>query len=231
MSAIEIDAEHAAGEFRLHARFAVPADGITVLFGPSGSGKSLTLALLAGLRRPDRGRIVLAGRTVDDADAGIHVAPQQRRIGMVFQDALLLPHRTALDNVALAVRGGGSRRERREEARRALADVGAAELAGARPATLSGGERQRVALARALAGGPEVLLLDEPFSALDRPVRRELRALVRRLTADRGVPALLVTHDHEELADLADRVVVFAPGRVRGVLAPDEVGDDLAGIG
>lgn len=220
---IELDIAHVAGDFRLEAAFAVPAEGITVLFGPSGSGKSLTLALLAGLRRPDRGRISAEGRVLDDVDARVHVSPQARRIGMVFQDALLLPHRSVVDNVALAVRDGGSRRERRDRARRSLAEVGAEALAGARPRTLSGGERQRVALARALAGDPTLLLLDEPFSALDRPVRRELGALVRQVAREHDIPALLVTHDHEELAALADRAVVFAPGRAERVLA----GDDL----
>lgn len=223
MSAIEVDVADTAGAFRLAARFAVPAQGITVLFGPSGSGKSLTLALLAGLRRPQRGRVVLAGRVLDDVDAGVHVRAQDRRVGMVFQDGLLLPHRSAVDNVALAVRSGGRRAARRDRALRALAEVGADALARARPRTLSGGERQRVALARAVAGDPSLLLLDEPFSALDRPVRRELGELVRRLVRERDIPALLVTHDHDELRALADRAVVFAPGRAGRVLAGDEL--------
>jgi molybdate transport system ATP-binding protein len=200
-----------------------------VLFGPSGAGKSLTLALVAGLRRPDAGRIALGGRVVDDVAAGVRVRPQERRVGVVFQDALLLPHRSAVDNVALAVRAPGSRAQRRAAALQALGEVGAADLAQARPRTLSGGQRQRVALARALVGDPRLLLLDEPFSALDRPVRRELRALVRRLVAERGLPALLVTHDHEELAEMADRVVVFDPGRVREVRAAGDVADLVPG--
>lgn len=222
---IEVDVADTAGAFTLEAKFVVPAQGITVLSGPSGSGKSLTLALIAGLRRPDRGRIAVQGRVLDDAEVGVHVSPQARRIGMVFQDALLLPHRSAVDNVALAVRDGGSRRSRRGRARRALAEVGAERLAAARPRTLSGGERQRVALARAVAGDPGLLLLDEPFSALDRPIRRELGELVRRLAREHGIPALLVTHDHDELETLADRAVVFAPGRTERVVA----GGELAG--
>lgn len=221
--AVDIDVHHTAGAFGLDARFEASQPGITVLFGPSGAGKSLTLSLIAGLRRPDRGRIALRGQTVDDVTAGVHVRPQDRQLGMVFQDALLLPHRSALDNVALAVRDTRTRSARRAVAARVLAEVGAGELAAARPRTLSGGQRQRVALARALAGKPQLLLLDEPFSALDRPVRRELRALVRRLVDARGIPALLVTHDHEELADLADQVVLFELGRVSGVLAPAEL--------
>lgn len=225
MNTVAVDVRHTAGSFQLDAEFELTAPGIAVLFGPSGAGKSLTLALIAGLRRPDQGRIDLHGTTVDDVAAGIHVRPQDRHLGMVFQDALLLPHRSVLDNVALAARGRRPRAERREIADQALSDVGAADLGHARPNTLSGGERQRVALARALAGDPKLLLLDEPFSALDRAVRRELRALVRRLVDQHAIPTLLVTHDHEELEDLADQVVLFDPGHVRAVLPRERIGD------
>jgi molybdate transport system ATP-binding protein len=217
VSRLDVDVTHTAGTFALHARFAVDAAGITVLSGPSGAGKSLTLALIAGLRRPDSGHITFDGRVLDDVEQRVHVPTRDRHIGMVFQDALLLPHRTATDNVALAVRTPGPRAERRRAATDALAEVGAAPLGAQRPRTLSGGQAQRVALARALAGDPRLLLLDEPFSALDRPVRRELRALVRTVVRERGIPALLVTHDEEELEELADTVVVFAEGAVREV--------------
>lgn len=228
MNTVAVDVHHTAGSFHLDATFELTAPGIAVLFGPSGAGKSLTLALIAGLRRPDHGRIDLHGTTVDDVAAGIHVRPQDRHLGMVFQDALLLPHRSVLDNVALAVRGRHPRAERRELADQALTDVGAADLRAAPPTTLSGGQRQRVALARALAGNPKLLLLDEPFSALDRPVRRELRTLVRRLVDQHAVPTLLVTHDHEELEDLADQIVLYDPGHVRAVLPRERISDITA---
>ena len=180
--------------------------GLTVLFGPSGSGKSLTLSTIAGLRRPDSGRVLLYDRTVANAETGVHVPTQQRCVGMVFQDSLLLPHRTVLDNVKLAVRSG-TKVEQRESARHWLDLVGAREFASTYPHRLSGGERQRVAFARALAGNPQVLLLDEPFSALDSPTRRELRRLLRVLVDETGVGALLVTHDAVEAAELADTTI------------------------
>ena len=211
---VEVDAEVRAGEFRVRVDVSLtPEHGpITALFGPSGSGKSLTLALIAGLLRPHAGTVSLDGRLVADAASGLHVRTQERRVGMVFQEALLLPHRTALDNVALAVRDGDSRQRARDELER----VGALHLAGQHPRTLSGGERQRVALARALAGDPRLLLLDEPLSALDQQTRVALRALLRERIR---VPTLLVTHDVDEVAALAHTVVQYEPGRTLGVRA------------
>lgn len=204
---------HRVGEFALEVDVALPG-GLSVLFGPSGSGKSLTLQAIAGLARPDTGRIVLDDRCLLDTARGLDVPARDRRIGMVFQDGLLFPHRTALDNVALGVRDGSRRRGRRVDAHRWLERVDAAELAARRPGGLSGGQRQRVALARALAGRPGLLLLDEPFSALDLPVRRRMRRLVRELVEAEGVPAVFVTHDPEEAEVLGDRVLHAEPGRI-----------------
>lgn len=208
---VTVDVRRTVGGFELDARFDA-GDGLTVLFGPSGSGKSLTLALVAGLLRPHEGTITLHGRPLDDTTTGAHVPTRDRHVGMVFQDAHLLPHRSVLDNVALAVRDGG-RRARRARAAALLAEVGAADLAPARPRTLSGGQRQRIALARALAGEPRVLLLDEPFSALDLPTRQRLRRLVRTLVREHSLPALFVTHDTDEAGELADALVLYEPGR------------------
>ena len=135
---------------------------------------------------------------------------------MVFQDGLLLPHRSVLDNVALAVRQASGRRARRAVARSWLERVGAEEFADRRPGSLSGGQRQRVALARGLAGDPALVLLDEPLSALDSAVRRELRTLIREVIISSGVPAVLVTHDAEEAEELGDVVIAYDDGRVTG---------------
>ena len=213
-AALEVDVAHHVGEFDLAVSFTVDS-GLAVLFGPSGSGKSMTLALIAGLLRPDTGTIAIGGRVVVDRARRVDVSMQDRRVGMVFQDGLLLPHRTVLDNVALAVRQVSKRRERRAIAADWLERVGAADLAGRRPGSLSGGQRQRVALARGLVGEPKLLLLDEPLSALDLKVRRELRGLIRAVITSTGVPSLLVTHDAEEAQELGDRIIEYEAGSIK----------------
>lgn len=205
---IEYAAEVAVIGTRVSAAF-IARPGITALVGPSGVGKSLTLACIAGLLRPVAGTITISGLVVADASAGRHVRTQHRPVAIVFQDAALLPHRSPLDNVALAVR---ERAGRRVVAEQWLHAVGAGGLATARTSRLSGGERQRVALARALAGSPEVLLLDEPFSALDDSARAELRRLVRAHVDALGITAVLVTHDRDDVDTLADAVVTLTPG-------------------
>jgi molybdate transport system ATP-binding protein len=214
-AALEVAVARRIGEFELDVAFRVES-GISVLFGPSGAGKSLTLALIAGLVRPDTGTILINGRVVADAAHRTHVSTQERRIGMVFQDGLLLPHRSVLDNVALAVRQGDGRRERRAIARTWLERVGAEGFSDRRPGSLSGGQRQRVALARALAGEPSLVLLDEPLSALDAAVRRELRKLIREVIVSSGVPTVLVTHDAGEAEEIGDEIVAYEDGRVTG---------------
>jgi molybdate transport system ATP-binding protein len=213
--ALEVTVARRIGEFELDVAFTVES-GISVLFGPSGAGKSLTLALIAGLIRPDTGTVVINGRVVTDCARRIYVAPKERRLGMVFQDGLLLPHRSALDNVALAVRQASGRRARRAIAHSWLERVGADELADRRPGSLSGGQRQRVALARGLAGDPSLVLLDEPLSALDSAVRGELGKLIRGVIVSSGIPAVLVTHDAAEAEELGDVVIAYDEGRVTG---------------
>jgi molybdate transport system ATP-binding protein len=188
-------------------------DGVAVLFGPSGAGKTLTLQCLAGLIRPDAGRIALGERVLFDAARGIDVPPQRRRIGYVFQGYALFPHLTVADNVGFGLRET-PRAQRRERVARMLERLGLAGLARRYPRELSGGERQRVALGRALAIEPALLLLDEPLSALDAPLRRALRDELRGLLSDVGTAAVLVTHDFVEAYRLADRIVVYDGGRV-----------------
>jgi molybdate transport system ATP-binding protein len=214
MSIVEISATTTAGPFSVTSNFQA-GPGITALFGPSGSGKSLTLATIAGLLRPSSGRVSLHGTVVADAQQGIHVPTQQRQIGMVFQQPALLTHRSPLDNVTIGL-SQMNRVERREHGTEWLARVQAEHLGQASTRNLSGGERQRIALARALANEPRLLLLDEPFSALDLPTRRSLRQLVRELVNEQGLTAVLVTHDLEDITALADYVVMFEPGRTIG---------------
>lgn len=208
---LNVDIRVEVRDFGVDARFEV-SDGFTALVGPSGSGKSLTLAAIAGTIRPTRGTIRHGNQLFADVERNTHLRSQERSIGMVFQHAALLEHLTPLDNVALAVRSG-SRSERRQSASGLLERVGASHRAEARTRTLSGGERQRVALARAMAGNPQILLLDEPFSSLDASTREQMRSLVRELVDERAITALLVTHDAGDVAVLGDRVVHYEPGR------------------
>ena len=207
---LRVTADTRLGGFRLDVALEVAAGECLALAGPSGAGKSSVLRVIAGLVRPDRGRVSCGGDVwLGD---GVDLAPERRRCGYVFQDYALFPHLTAWQNVAYGVRG--PRAERRERAHALLERFGLAGRADARPRTLSGGERQRVAVARALAVSPRALLLDEPLSALDTRTRaaatRELAAVLR----EAGVPALLVTHDFQEAALLGTRVGVMDAGRI-----------------
>jgi molybdate transport system ATP-binding protein len=192
------------------------ADGETVaLLGPNGSGKTTTLRALAGLLPIDAGRIELDGVALDDPASGGWVPPEHRPVGVVFQDYLLFPHLSALDNVAFGLRRTGVRRAAaREVAARWLDGVGLADHAHHRPRQLSGGQGQRVALARALAIEPRVLLLDEPLAALDAGTRAGMRTELRRHLATFPGVRVLVTHDPIDAFALADRVVVLEGGRV-----------------
>ena len=186
-------------------------DGVAALFGPSGAGKTLTLQCLAGLVRPDAGRIVVDGQVLFDSVAGIDVRPQRRRVGYVFQGYALFPHLTVRGNVGFGLRARAERRRREDEV---MARLGIEAFAERFPRELSGGQRQRVALGRALATDPALLLLDEPLSALDLPLRQALRDELRSVLTDWGIAAVLVTHDLTEAYRLGDRIVVYEEGRV-----------------
>jgi molybdate transport system ATP-binding protein len=200
------------GEFELEMSLDVGPATCLALVGPSGAGKTSLLRCIAGLARPDSGRIACDGDTWTDPENGTFVPPETRRCGYLFQDYALFPHMNAWRNVAYALRGSGS--ERRAQAIGLLDRFGVAGRADAQPRTLSGGERQRVALARALAVEPKALLLDEPLSALDASTRgraaRELAATIKAA----AVPTVLVTHDYTEAATLADEIGVVDGGRI-----------------
>jgi sulfate transport system ATP-binding protein len=196
----------------------IPPGSLTALLGPSGSGKSTLLRIVAGLEAPDAGSV-----WIDGAEA-TGVPPQRRGIGFVFQHYAAFKHMTVRENVAF-----GPRVRRRPKAQvrakvdELLAIVGLEDYADRRPAELSGGQRQRMCLARALAVEPSVLLLDEPFGALDAKVRADLRAWLRRLHQEIPVTTVLVTHDQEEAMDVADRIAVMSEGRIEQVGAPRDV--------
>lgn len=191
----------------------VVGDGITVVTGPSGAGKSTLLATVAGLLSPSRGRVTLDGAVLFDSELGSNVPTHQRRVALVFQSLALFPHLPAWENVAYGL-PAMPKRQRRERATAWLKRAGVGELADRFPASLSGGEAQRVALARALASEPRVLLLDEPFSALDPVLRRALGSELRVLVEQAGVPTLLVTHDRDDTQHLASQVITLDRGRV-----------------
>jgi molybdate transport system ATP-binding protein len=191
-----------------------------LLFGPSGSGKTLTLSALAGLLRPDSGLIRIGGRVFFDSENGIHLPSRRRRIGLVFQDYALFPHLRVEENVAFGLYCGWPfrlGRQNRLKVARTLERLEIGELARSFPAELSGGQRQRVALARALAGDPELLLLDEPFAALDCTLRGRLRAQMRETCREFDVPIVMISHDPIDIHFFADTLIRLDRGCVREV--------------
>ena len=194
----------------------MPSGAILVLFGPSGAGKTTVVRSIAGLERPERGRIQFSGDTWLDADERRWVEPQERRVGYVGQDSALFPHLTVRANVEYGL-SRYSRSERAPRTNEMLALLDLDELQARYPRELSSGQMQRVALARAVAPRPRLLLLDEPLAALDAPTRGRLRRELRAIVARTATSALLVTHDRTEAIALGDRMVVLAEGRVRQV--------------
>ena len=205
-------------------RLGVEPGEVAVLLGPNGAGKTTVLRALAGLLPLAEGRVVLDGRLLDDTAQRVRVAVERRPVGVVFQEYLLFPHLSVLENVAFGLRSRGMRRAPARRAAAAwLERLGLRSVDGARPATLSGGQQQRVALARALATDPRMLLLDEPLSALDVSVRAEVRRDLRRHLREFPGVNLLVTHDPLEAIALADRLIVLEGGRILQTGSPAEV--------
>lgn len=209
--------------FELHACFEAGDDRL-VIFGPSGSGKSLTLQCIAGLIRPDEGFIEVDGRTLFDSSTRVDVPPRQRRIGYVFQDYALFPHLDVARNVGFGLNAGvrsGLSTAQREQIEAQLALFEISHLARSYPRQLSGGQRQRVALARALMAHPGLLLLDEPLSALDPLLRERVRKELLAIRARFDVPMIVITHDPSDVETLAERLILFDHGQVAQVMAVD----------
>jgi ABC-type sulfate/molybdate transport systems ATPase subunit len=206
VAGLRVDIAVPLRDFELRLTLAVAPGETLALVGPSGAGKTTVLRAIAGAVHPARGSIRVGERALVDVDRGIDLPPERRRVGYVFQEYALFPHLSVAQNVGFAGR---------ERVPELLERFGIAHLAAARPGALSGGERQRVALARALARDPDVLLLDEPLGALDAHTRSRVRAELQALLAELSLPTLLVTHDFEDAAALADRVGVLVEGRLR----------------
>lgn len=218
---IEVDVARTVGTFDLRIAFS-NADGVTALFGRSGSGKSLTLSLIAGLARPSRGRITLDGRALVDTEQKIFVPMHKRRIGIVFQDALLFPHLSVKQNL-LYGRWFAPRTEREIALDQVVETLGIAHLLARQPGLLSGGERQRVAIGRALLSCPKLLLFDEPLAALDLERKLEILPLIERLRDEFEIPIVYVSHAKEEVMRLAALVVLIEAGKVKAIGPPGEV--------
>ncbi|WP_018152206.1 sulfate/molybdate ABC transporter ATP-binding protein [Leeia oryzae] len=207
--------QHKDRAFRLDVRFQTSQSRM-VVFGPSGAGKSLTMRAIAGLMTPDEGHIRLGDRTVLDTQRSINLSPQQRRTGYLFQDYALFPHLTVRQNIAFGLQHGW--RNPRKQAQHPgvehwLQRLGIAALADQYPASISGGQKQRVALARTLITEPDILLLDEPFAALDTTLRSSMRQILDELQQQLAIPMLLITHDPEDLSAFGDAVLHIHEGQ------------------
>ena len=211
--ALSVELVHRVGDIAISLAFQAKR-GTTVLFGPSGSGKSTTLAAIAGLVKPAEGLIRLGDETWLDSKKGYSLAVHKRHVAFVFQSHALFPHMTALANVTYGMSRALGSDERDARARKLLEQWRVLHVADRKPRTFSGGEAQRVALARAFATAPRVILMDEPFSALDEDLRQTLMRDVKTFIRDLGVPALFVTHSKSEAEVLGDRVIVLDKGKI-----------------
>lgn len=200
---------------------------LAVLFGHSGAGKSMTLQMIAGIARPDYGVISMNGKTLFDSSRSIDLSPQQRSFGYVSQDPALFPHMKVKDNILYGTKGI-IRAERRAMVNEMIRLLCLDGLENRLPSEISGGQKQRVALARALVRRPDALLLDEPFSALDNPIRLEMRKVLHGIRREFGIPVVLITHDMDEACAMADRVIVYDRGSIGRTGRPGEIFADRA---
>lgn len=219
---LDIVAERRLGDFRLDVKLSVPSQGLSALFGRSGSGKTSLVNMLAGLIRPDRGRIVLDHTVLFDSERGTDVPPERRRLGYVFQEDRLFPHLSVRNNLLY-----GYRRAPSGDGTTTVTEIvdllGIPHLLDRRPASLSGGEKQRVAIGRALLARPRLLLMDEPLASLDAARKEEVLPFVERLRDHFRLPIVYVTHDLGEIIRLADTVALLADGRVTAVGGVDDI--------
>lgn len=224
MPALSFDCEfvHPSG-FHLRARFEM-GPGVTALYGASGSGKTTILMLIAGLIRPRRGSIVLNDRVLTDVEKKIHLPPEKRNIGFVFQQHCLFPHMSVRQNLEYGLR----RQQRRSDLKHVVEILEIGDLLARAPHTLSGGQRQRVALGRALLRNPELLLLDEPLTALDEPLQERILAYLKRVLHEYNLPTLFVSHDSGHVRALARRVVSLRGGEVVQNSRTTSLFDELA---
>ncbi len=209
----------ATGNFSLNANFETSSSSI-VLFGPSGAGKSLTLMALAGLQVPDRGKITIDGHTLYDSQKKVNIAARKRRVGMLFQDYALFPHLSVMDNVGFGLKRSFRplKKQQKDKIFQFIQMFGLENHTYKRPQQLSGGQRQRAALARALVCSPDILLLDEPFSALDQPLRIKMRSELGSILEKFSMPMIMVSHDREDVEAFGETLVSFGHGRVLEVL-------------
>jgi molybdate transport system ATP-binding protein len=217
----KFDARPSASAFTLDIDLEMNS-GVNVLFGPSGSGKTLSLDSIAGFVRPDEGRILLFDEILYDSKAGVHLTPQRRHCGYVFQKYALFPQMTLKQNLEFAT-GGQKSLEKRRKVNEMIERFRLSDVAGLRPHEVSGGQKQRCSIARALIGEPRILLLDEPSQGLDATLRGELYAVLRQVRSEFKTPILLVTHDLEESFELGDELFIIQQGRIVQHGSPKEV--------
>jgi molybdate transport system ATP-binding protein len=229
VTVLSVAVKLATASFTLDVAFEVPP-GVTVLFGPSGSGKSRTLACVAGIAEPDRGRVALGDDVWFDPERRVSLAIHKRRVAYVFQSLALFPHMNALDNVTYGIPRSVAPRDRAARGRELLARMHVEHLADRLPRTFSGGEAQRVALARAFATAPRVLLLDEPFSALDAKVKKKLLSDLKESLDRVKIPTILVTHDPGEARALGERVIFLEGGRIAEISEMDGANLSFSGL-
>ncbi len=223
---IDVHIQKRQGGFTVDARFHAREAGVTALFGESGAGKTSIVNMVAGLSRPDRGRIHIAGRCCFDSNKKIYLPPEKRRIGYVFQEARLFPHLSVRTNLTYGMKLV-PRKDRYVDFRRVVALLNVGGLLDRRPARLSGGEKQRVAIGRALLCSPKLLLMDEPLASLDQARKEEVLPFIRTLSDTFNVPILYVSHQMDEILTLADRLIRVENGRVASCTAVERKEENL----